>query len=104
MIDGHEAPERFPLHGEVAGYIVLTRTPIGSWADDWDGEVHPTLDAGRASLRECSQAGWTCILTEAKRVAGSPSIEESEHSCSVCGPYTETPAEHVERNHWIDHD
>ncbi len=71
---GHAPSKRY---GEVVGYLVLTSTrgqpPTGAprWCDDWDGEVHTTLSAGRSALRDASEARCICILVEARRVPGS---------------------------------
>jgi hypothetical protein len=43
---------------EVAGYIVAGPEG-GRLVENWDGEVHPTLDAGLKSLAECHAAGYT---------------------------------------------
>ena len=44
-------PQSAPL-----GYAVLTRQADGSWKDDWDGEVHATLDRGLAELTWASSS------------------------------------------------
>lgn len=46
------------------GYIVLVREH-DQWKDDWDGEVHPTLEAGMTSLNEALDSGWEAVLTAA---------------------------------------
>lgn len=43
---------------EPAGYIVAGPDLTGRICADWDGEVHPTLEAGRKSLAECYADGW----------------------------------------------
>jgi hypothetical protein len=44
--------------GDVAGYIVAGPEG-GRLVENWDAEVHPTLDAGQESLAECHAAGYT---------------------------------------------
>lgn len=51
------------MHGQVAGYIVLSETQ-GQWKDDWDGEVHRSLRHGVAALRDCRDAGFSGMLVQ----------------------------------------
>lgn len=64
----------FPDYGGLVGYVVLTLGEFGRWRDDWDGEVHTTFEDGQAAIRACSNAGWTCILTELRRVEVNPDV------------------------------
>ena len=57
------------LPGTVIGYVVVCWNEFpGEWKDDWDGVVHSTFTGGVEALRECSLAGFTCVLTQLKRV------------------------------------
>lgn len=62
---------KFVNVGDPIGYVVVTWNKGMGWQDDWDGTVHKTPDAGRAALRDCSEAGHFCILTELRRIPGS---------------------------------
>jgi hypothetical protein len=58
---------------EVAGYIVAGPEG-GRLVENWDAEVHPTLDAGLKSLAECHAAGYTdwrlYAMTEVETTGG----------------------------------
>lgn len=43
---------------EPAGYLVAGEED-GRLVADWDGEVHPTREAGDTALAECHAAGYT---------------------------------------------
>lgn len=51
--------------GPVVGYIVVTEQPDGSWKDDWDGEMHPTLEEAEDSF---DGALSTCRVVECRWV------------------------------------
>lgn len=45
---------------EPVGWVVAgpASSDRGGLAADWDGEVHPTIEAGLAQLRWCREAGY----------------------------------------------
>jgi hypothetical protein len=48
---------------DTLGYVVLCwNGRPGRWANDWDGEVHRTVDAAREQLSECAARGFPCVL------------------------------------------
>ncbi len=42
---------------QTAGYVV-TGMEHGRMQENWDGEVHATIEAGLKSLAECRASGW----------------------------------------------
>lgn len=60
------------VEAEPLGWIVLIREPTGLWADSWDGAVHATLEAGRASLAEAIKRGFDVVLVTAVPVSDEP--------------------------------
>lgn len=64
---GYELPS--PRRGPVVGYIVLTLTH-GRWCDDWDGEVHPDIDAATVAYdAACDSLGHeACRLVDLRQV------------------------------------
>ncbi len=54
-------PETAP---EPLGYYVLVRQH-DRWVADWDGELHPTREAGEKSCAEARADGWEAVLTAA---------------------------------------
>lgn len=70
------APEHFSLirrAPQPLGYIVLINE-TGKWGDDWDGDVHPTLEGGMAALAQAEREGYTAVLTAACPVGAVPSV------------------------------
>lgn len=59
------------------GFLVVLRDPEDRLTDDWDGEVHPDLEAGLASAHEALDAGWVPILCELHPIAPQP--READH-------------------------
>lgn len=58
------------------GYIVLIREH-GRWTENWDGELHPTAEAGNASLAGARNAGYTAVLTVAMPVGPVPDDQDT---------------------------
>jgi hypothetical protein len=40
------------------------------WTNDWDGKVHPTIEAARASLAKAADSEWTAAIVELRWVEG----------------------------------
>lgn len=49
--------EPVPPTPRVIGYIVVIQDSTGHWCDDWDGEVHETLEKGLTALAEARESG-----------------------------------------------
>lgn len=67
-------PEGLPPM-DPCGWLVLLWED-GAWHDDWDGEVHPTEEAGWAAVSEALAAGWSAVLVRAEYVKTDLSTKE----------------------------